>query len=54
VEVVPLVVGVGTAFVAGIAAISVLLRYVRTRSFSVFVFYRFALAAVVLVVFLSR
>jgi undecaprenyl-diphosphatase len=54
VEVVPLIVGVGTAFVAGIAAISVLLRYVRTRSFSVFVVYRFALAAVVLVVFLSR
>ncbi len=50
----PLVVGVVTAFVAGIAAISVLLRYVRTRSFSVFVVYRFALAAIVLVAFLSR
>ena len=54
IEVAPLVVGVVTAFVAGIAAISVLLRYVRTRSFSVFVIYRFALAAVVLVAFLSR
>jgi undecaprenyl-diphosphatase len=54
VEIAPLVVGIVTAFVAGIAAIAVLLRYVRTRSFSVFVVYRFALAAVVLVAFLSR
>ncbi len=54
IEVAPLVVGVVTAFVAGLAAISVLLRYVRSRSFSVFVVYRFALAAVVLIAFLSR
>ena len=35
-------------------AIAVLLRYVRTRSFNVFVVYRVVLAAVVLVVFLPR
>jgi len=51
---VPLIVGVLAAFAAGMAAITVLLRYIRTRSFSVFVVYRFALAAVVLVAFLSR
>ena len=54
VEIAPLIVGVLAAFAAGTAAITVLLRYIRTRSFSVFVIYRFALAVVVLVAFLSR
>jgi undecaprenyl-diphosphatase len=54
VELGPLIVGVVSAFVSGILAIEVLLRYVRTRSFNIFVLYRFALAAVVLVVFLTR
>jgi len=54
VEAVPLVVGVVASFVSGILAISVLLRYVRTRSFNVFVVYRLGLAAVVVVVFLMR
>lgn len=54
VEVGPLVVGVATAFVSGLLAIEVLLRYVRTRSFNLFVVYRFALAAIVLAVFLAR
>jgi undecaprenyl-diphosphatase len=54
VEMGPLIVGVVSAFVSGILAIEVLLRYVRTRSFNVFVVYRFALAVVVLAVFLSR
>jgi undecaprenyl-diphosphatase len=54
VEIAPLVVGVVSSFVAGILAITVLLRYVRTRSFNVFVAYRVALAAVVLAVFLTR
>lgn len=49
-----LLVGVVSAFVAGILAIAVLLRYVRTQSFTIFVVYRLVLAAVVLVVFLSR
>jgi undecaprenyl-diphosphatase len=53
-EPVTLVVGVVASFVAGIAAIAVLLRYVRTRSFNIFVLYRFVLAAVVLAVFLTR
>jgi len=49
-----LVVGVVASFVAGILAIAVLLRYVRTRSFNVFVAYRVVLAVVVLVAFLAR
>ena len=49
-----LAVGVTASFVSGILAISVLLRYLRTRSFNVFVVYRLVLAAVVLVVFLAR
>jgi undecaprenyl-diphosphatase len=48
-----LVVGVVASFVAGILAITVLLRYVRTRSFNIFVVYRQVLAAVVLVAFLA-
>jgi undecaprenyl pyrophosphate phosphatase UppP len=43
-----------SAFVSGMLAIEVLLRYVRTRSFNIFVVYRFVLAAIVLVVFLLR
>jgi undecaprenyl-diphosphatase len=54
VEIGPLVVGVVSAFVSGMLAIEVLLRYVRTRSFNIFVVYRFVLAAIVLVVFLIR
>jgi undecaprenyl-diphosphatase len=53
-EPVTLVVGVAASFISGILAIAVLLRYVRTRSFNVFVVYRFLLAAVVLAVFLTR
>jgi undecaprenyl-diphosphatase len=49
-----LVVGVVASFAAGILAIAVLLRYVRSRSFNVFVAYRVVLAAVVLAVFLAR
>jgi undecaprenyl-diphosphatase len=54
VEVAPLVVGVATAFLFGTLAIAGLLRYVRTRSYNVFVAYRFVLAALVLAAFLSR
>jgi undecaprenyl-diphosphatase len=49
-----LVVGVASSFVAGILAIAVLLRYLRTRSFMVFVVYRLVLAALVVAVFLLR
>ena len=53
-EPVSMVVGVVASFVAGILAIAVLLRYVRSRSFAVFVAYRFVLAAVVFVTLLVR
>jgi undecaprenyl-diphosphatase len=49
-----LIAGVVASFVSGILAIAVLLRYLRTRSFNVFVAYRFAAAAAVIVVWLSR
>jgi undecaprenyl-diphosphatase len=54
VELLPLVVGIGSAFIAGAAAIAVLLRYVRSRSYNAFVLYRIALAIVVLGAFLAR
>ncbi len=54
VEIGPLVVGVTAAFVSGILAIAGLLRYVRTRSFNIFVIYRLTFAVVVLAVFLAR
>jgi undecaprenyl-diphosphatase len=50
----PLVVGMIAAFLSGILAIGVLLRYVRTRSMNVFVWYRLVLAGVVLVAWLAR
>jgi undecaprenyl-diphosphatase len=50
----PLLIGVIASFLAGMLAIGVLLRYVRTRSLNVFVWYRLALAAVVLVAWLAR
>jgi undecaprenyl-diphosphatase len=49
-----LVVGVVAAFVSGILAIAILLRYLRSNSFTIFVVYRFVLAAIVLVVFVLR
>jgi undecaprenyl-diphosphatase len=50
----PLVVGFTAATLAGLVAIWALLRYVRSNSLSLFVVYRIVLAAVVLVVLLSR
>lgn len=50
----PLIVGMIAAFVSGALAISVLLRYLQTRSLDLFTWYRVALAAVVLVVWLAR
>jgi undecaprenyl-diphosphatase len=49
-----LLVGIVASFVSGILAIAVLLRYLRTNSFDIFVAYRLVLAAVVLAVFLVR
>jgi len=53
VEVLPLLVGLVSAMVGGLIAIRFMLTYLRTRSLDVFVWYRFALAAVVLVFWLS-
>jgi undecaprenyl-diphosphatase len=50
----PLMVGMLAAFVSGALAISVLLRFLRTSSLEIFVWYRLALAATVLVVWLAR
>ena len=49
----PIVVGVVAALVAGILAIEVTLRFLRTHPVTVFAIYRVALAAVVLVAWLS-
>jgi undecaprenyl-diphosphatase len=49
-----LVVGVVAAFVSGILAIAILLRYLRTNSFTIFVVYRFVLAAFALAMFAMR
>ena len=48
----PLLVGMLAAFVAGILAIGFLLRYLRTRSLTIFVVYRLVLAAGVIVAWL--
>ncbi len=53
VEAGPLVVGLVAAIVAGLAAIALTLRYLRTHPLTVFVIYRIALAAVVLIAWLS-
>ncbi len=49
-----LLVGMVSAMIAGFLAIHFMLRYLRTRSLSIFVWYRFALAAFVLVVWTTR
>jgi len=49
----PLVVGMIAALVSGILAIHGLLRFLRTRSLDIFIWYRVGLAVVVLVVWLS-
>jgi undecaprenyl-diphosphatase len=48
-----LVVGMVASMLAGLAAIHFMLRYLRTRSLDIFVLYRFALAAVVVVVLIA-
>jgi undecaprenyl-diphosphatase len=54
VEVGPMVVGLIASFVAGMAAIAFLLRYLRTNTMAIFVVYRLVLAAIVIVFFLAR
>jgi undecaprenyl-diphosphatase len=50
----PVLVGMLAAAVSGFVAIRLLLRYVRTRSYAPFVWYRFAFAIVVLTVLFLR
>jgi undecaprenyl-diphosphatase len=50
----PIVVGTIAAFVAGMAAIHFLLRYLRSHRYTIFVAYRFVAAAVVFVYLLAR
>ena len=52
VQAAPLAAGLVTSFLFGLAAIAVLLRFLRTRSTDVFVAYRVLIAAAVLVVWL--
>lgn len=50
----PLWAGIATSFVFGVIAIKVLLQYVATRPYSVFAYYRWAVAAAVIAVYLGR
>ena len=54
VAIAPLLVGLVSSLVAGLLAIRFMLSYLRTRSLSIFVWYRFALAAVVIVLLVVR
>ena len=54
VETLPLAVGMIAAAVSGLAAIHFMLSFLRRQSLDVFVWYRFALAAVVLIFWLRR
>jgi undecaprenyl-diphosphatase len=49
----PLIAGVAASFISGILAIAVLLRFLRTRSFDVFVVYRLLVGVIVIVLWLS-
>jgi undecaprenyl-diphosphatase len=53
-ELTPVLVGMLAAAVSGLVAIHFLLRYVRTRNYALFVWYRFAFALVVLAVLFLR
>ncbi|HEX7347520.1 MAG TPA: undecaprenyl-diphosphatase UppP [Candidatus Limnocylindrales bacterium] len=53
-SVAPLIVGMVAAAISGMAAIHFMLGFLRRQSLDVFVLYRFLIAAVVLIVWLSR
>ena len=53
-SVAPLLVGMVAAMLSGLAAIHFMLGFLRRQSLDVFVLYRFVIAAVVLIVWLSR
>jgi undecaprenyl-diphosphatase len=50
----PVLLGMAVSALVGLAAIRFLLAYVRTRDYRVFVYYRWAFAAVVVLVYLHR
>jgi undecaprenyl-diphosphatase len=54
VSIAPLVVGMVASLVAGLLAIHFMLGFLRRQSLDAFVFYRFALAGIVLIVWLAR
>ncbi|HET7494836.1 MAG TPA: undecaprenyl-diphosphatase UppP [Candidatus Limnocylindrales bacterium] len=54
VSIAPLVVGFAAAAISGMVAIHFMLSFLRRQSLDVFVLYRFALAAVVLIIWLTR
>jgi len=54
VSMVPLIVGMVAALLSGLVAIHFMLAFLRRQSLDVFVWYRFALAAVVLIALLAR
>jgi undecaprenyl-diphosphatase len=53
VQVMPLAAGMAAALIAGLAAIAILLRFLRTHPTTIFVAYRLALAAVIVVAWLG-
>jgi undecaprenyl-diphosphatase len=53
VQVMPLAAGMVAALIAGLAAIAILLRFLRTHPTTIFVAYRLALAAVIVVAWLG-
>ena len=54
VSIAPLVVGMIASLIAGLLAIHFMLGFLRRQSLDAFVFYRFALAGIVLIVWLAR
>jgi undecaprenyl-diphosphatase len=50
----PLVVGMVASLLSGLVAIHFMLGFLRRQSLDVFVWYRFVLAAIVLIVWLAR
>ena len=54
IEVLPLIVGMTSAFVTGLLAIGFLLRWLRTHRMTIFVAYRLVLAGVIVVAALAR
>jgi undecaprenyl-diphosphatase len=51
--IVPIVVSIVVAFISGFASIYFLLRYLRTHSTNVFIYYRYALGAVMIVLLVT-